>query len=349
MTTIIPIELDDHESDDLWDNWDDHSWQATTWEQDAVEADHARRGGSYYDYTPTTSEITQDILIPEGEFDEYLHDEPFEVSGARLDGYSPRVGEITETPDFHRLPASAPRRSSGKHRLAAPPSALRGGRAALVAMAAGAAVVAVAAQAETADTSAPAPVAAAEATTGGGAADSGPGVASSTPTPDTSMYSDQLAQGAALAKAEQDRINASLPPMFVSPVPLGAYQLTSLYAMRWGSFHAGLDFAAPLGTPIHAATDGVVVEAGPASGFGNWIQVKAADGTITVYGHMYSNGVLVTKGQTVRAGQVIGLVGSDGQSTGPHCHFEVWRNGVTKIDPAPWLAEHGVRLSNYVG
>ena len=142
---------------------------------------------------------------------------------------------------------------------------------------------------------------------------------------------------------------AASRPLFDSPLPLGGYQFTSLYADRWGSFHGGLDLAAPLGTPIHAAADGVVVEAGPASGYGNWIQVKLADGTINMYGHMAASGVLVQKGQKVTAGDVIALVGNEGFSTGPHCHFEVWKNGSTKIDPAPWLAERGVRLANYGG
>ena len=138
-------------------------------------------------------------------------------------------------------------------------------------------------------------------------------------------------------------------PMFESPLPLGSYQLTSAYANRWGSFHGGIDMAAPLGTPIHAVTDGVIKEAGPASGYGNWVQLQADDGTITMYGHMSSSGVLVHAGQRVTAGDVIALVGNEGFSTGPHVHFEVWKNGNTKIDPAPWLARHGVQLANYTG
>ncbi len=315
------------------------------------------RGRRHSTRRTTTSEITQDILIPESEFDAYRHDEPFDVLGAHADDYAVEEYEADEPgeaatagPAFRRVPASQTRRSRGKHRIAAPPRALRSGRVALAAVATGAALAAAVVQINSDDEAAPGtPVPTAD--VGSAAADdTGPGVApASADTPDTGMYGRQLQVGKQLADALAALRNAKLPPEFVSPIPFGHYELTSLYAMRWGVMHAGLDFAAPLGTPIHAATDGVVLEAGPASGFGNWIQVKAPDGTVTVYGHMYSNGVLVHKGETVKAGQVIGLVGSDGQSTGPHCHFEVWLNGKTKIDPAPWLAERGVRLSNYVG
>ena len=71
------------------------------------------------------------------------------------------------------------------------------------------------------------------------------------------------------------------------------------------------------------------------------------DGTILVYGHMYN--VNVHPGQKVRAGDLISWVGNNGQSTGPHCHIEVWQGGKTKIDPQPWLAAHGINLGTYVG
>ncbi|MGC5249087.1 M23 family metallopeptidase [Gordonia sp. DT219] len=337
MTTIIPVVHTD--TTDF--EWDAPDWDPTDWNGPQRKT--------------STSEVTQDILIPEGEFDEYTHHEPFDVLGAEVDEFTDddRAGAVSEQPAFRRVPAGKTKRSGGKHRIAAPPTALRSGRVALVAVAAGAAVAAAMTQAESSDDATPAtPVPAA--TVGdaaAGAADTGPGVApASTQHPqDTGMYSSQLTVGKQLTDAEAARKAAALLPEYMSPIPLGQYQLTSLYAMRWGVMHGGLDFAAPLGTPIHAVTDGVIREAGPASGFGNWIQVQAPDGTITVYGHMFSNGVLVHKGEHVTAGQVIGLVGSDGQSTGPHCHLEVWKDGKTKIDPAPWLAEHGVRMSNYTG
>lgn len=122
---------------------------------------------------------------------------------------------------------------------------------------------------------------------------------------------------------------------------VGAY--TSPYAMRWGVFHGGIDIANAVGTPIVSATDGVVVDAGPAQGFGNWVRVMADDGTMTVYGHMET--IDVSVGQRVIAGQKIAGMGSRGFSTGSHLHFEVHINGgKDRIDPAAWLAQHGIGL-----
>lgn len=117
---------------------------------------------------------------------------------------------------------------------------------------------------------------------------------------------------------------------------------SSGYGARWGVQHRGVDIANSLGTPIVAAMDGTVLEAGPASGFGLWVRIQHDDGTITVYGHM--NSFSVSKGERVKAGDQIAEIGSRGQSTGPHLHFEVWLNGGKKIDPVPWLAERGVHL-----
>lgn len=118
--------------------------------------------------------------------------------------------------------------------------------------------------------------------------------------------------------------------------------MSSCYCTRWGSFHTGVDIAAPLGTPIVAAAAGRVVEAGPAQGFGNWVVVQHPDGTYSVYGHMRT--YEVETGQDVVAGQLIAQVGNEGISTGPHLHFEVRAgssNG-TSEDPLAWLRDHGV-------
>lgn len=123
--------------------------------------------------------------------------------------------------------------------------------------------------------------------------------------------------------------------------------ITSGFGPRWGAEHRGIDLVPPdaLGKPIFAARDGVVIAAGPADGFGNWIVIKHdnVDGKRydTVYGHMAADGVFVKVGDKVKAGQEIGKIGNEGQSTGPHLHFEVWENGHTNftggtaIDPAP--------------
>ncbi|MFD0363015.1 M23 family metallopeptidase [Nocardia sp. GCM10030253] len=125
--------------------------------------------------------------------------------------------------------------------------------------------------------------------------------------------------------------------------PIGGV-LTSNYGMRWGSLHAGLDFADPIGTPIASVTDGTVIETGPASGFGLWVRVQQDDGTIGVYGHV--NDILSTVGQQVRAGDVIATVGNRGFSTGPHLHYEVHQPGVGPIDPMPWLAARGIDVGH---
>lgn len=103
-------------------------------------------------------------------------------------------------------------------------------------------------------------------------------------------------------------------------------------------FHPGIDIAAPLGAPIWAAAAGTVLYAGPAAGFGNEIILLHADGVTTVYGHM--SRLLVTSGP-VRAGQPIALVGSEGESTGPHLHFEVHVRDKL-VDPLQWLTANGV-------
>lgn len=134
------------------------------------------------------------------------------------------------------------------------------------------------------------------------------------------------------------------------PLPEGAYSVSSGFGLReGGEFHQGVDLAAAQGTPISAATDGVVVAAGPASGFGNWIVIDThVNGQLlsTVYGHMFDNGVNVAVGDRVRAGQRIGAVGSAGSDTsGPHLHFEVVPGGRLqggeRIDPIGWLGGVG--------
>jgi murein DD-endopeptidase MepM/ murein hydrolase activator NlpD len=132
---------------------------------------------------------------------------------------------------------------------------------------------------------------------------------------------------------------AAREPKTVLPTP---GRMTTCFCMRWGSMHWGIDLAAPLGTPILAATDGVVVRAGPASGFGNALYIQDADGNVQIYGHMrYYN---VRAGDVVHAGDQIAKVGSQGQSTGPHLHFEIHRGGMTgrPTDPEQWLADRGV-------
>ena len=121
-------------------------------------------------------------------------------------------------------------------------------------------------------------------------------------------------------------------------------RVTSCYGSRWGTLHAGVDIAAPIGTPVFTPEDGIVLDAGPASGFGLAVYVQHGDGTITLYGHV--NQFFVTPGQVVTAGQQIAEVGNRGQSTGPHLHFEVHTGGLyaNRVNPTPWLTARGISL-----
>ncbi|WP_333619777.1 M23 family metallopeptidase [Dietzia sp.] len=118
--------------------------------------------------------------------------------------------------------------------------------------------------------------------------------------------------------------------------------VTSGFEERWGTFHNGTDFGAPLGSPIYAAKSGTVENAGPADGYGLWIRIRTDDGELLEYGHNNENYVSV--GQRVTAGQQIGTVGNRGYSTGPHLHFGVQNAAGQWIDPVPWLAANGVMV-----
>ena len=113
--------------------------------------------------------------------------------------------------------------------------------------------------------------------------------------------------------------------------------LTSSFGMRFhpilgfSRMHQGMDFGAPMGAPIVAATDGVVSFAGRHGGHGNYVRLNHAGGISTGYAHM--SRIIARPGERVRQGQLIGYVGSTGLSTGPHLHYEVFRNGQA-INPA---------------
>ena len=91
-------------------------------------------------------------------------------------------------------------------------------------------------------------------------------------------------------------------------------------------FHYGTDFAADEGTPVLAFADGTVLAAGEDEGYGSYVKLDHGDGFVTLYGHC--SALLVSAGETVQKGQTIALVGSTGQSTGPHLHFELMHNGI---------------------
>lgn len=149
---------------------------------------------------------------------------------------------------------------------------------------------------------------------------------------------------AAEAAARLDALAASRAerePDFALPTE---GRLSTCFCTRWGAMHRGLDLAAPLGTPILAAADGVVLRAGPASGFGYAIYIQDADGNVEIYGHMRY--IFVEAGDVVSAGDLISKVGNEGQSTGPHVHFEIRVGSMTgrPTDPQEWLADRGIEI-----
>jgi murein DD-endopeptidase MepM/ murein hydrolase activator NlpD len=124
-------------------------------------------------------------------------------------------------------------------------------------------------------------------------------------------------------------------------LPLDDYEFTSAYGVRFGKLHAGIDLAAPDGTPYKAVHGGTVTAAGYSGGYGYMITIRQDDGTEMIYAH--SRRVLVNKGDVVKAGQVIGEVGNTGYSYGTHLHLEVHVNG-TPVDPITYLEQHGVSI-----
>jgi murein DD-endopeptidase MepM/ murein hydrolase activator NlpD len=124
-------------------------------------------------------------------------------------------------------------------------------------------------------------------------------------------------------------------------LPLDQYTFTSPFGVRWGKLHAGIDLAAPEGTPYKAVHAGEVTSAGYQGGYGYAITIRNSDGTEVIYAH--SRRLLVKKGEKVKAGQVIGEVGNTGYSYGTHLHLEVHVGGAP-TDPIPYLRDRGVDI-----
>jgi murein DD-endopeptidase MepM/ murein hydrolase activator NlpD len=158
------------------------------------------------------------------------------------------------------------------------------------------------------------------------------------------LHSEEIQKAAAFAEERAEREARLQRPMFVMPTK-GVW--TSGFGYRWGVLHGGIDLANSIGTPIVAASDGVVIAAGPAAGYGNWVKLRHSDGTVTLYGHLSAWNVQV--GDRVWAGDQIAKMGNTGNSTGPHLHFEVLLNGTDRVDPVGWLAKRGLSPGNYSG
>jgi murein DD-endopeptidase MepM/ murein hydrolase activator NlpD len=169
-------------------------------------------------------------------------------------------------------------------------------------------------------------------------------IVSVAPAASAAVHNEELAKGAAFAQERAEREARLTQPLYVMPTK-GAF--TSGFGYRWGVLHGGIDLANSIGTPIYAVSDGVVIDAGPTAGYGMWVKLRHADGTVTLYGHV--NTTLVSVGQRVMAGDQIATIGNRGNSTGPHLHFEVQLGGTERIDPVPWLAQRGLGPGNYVG
>lgn len=123
-------------------------------------------------------------------------------------------------------------------------------------------------------------------------------------------------------------------PMYIMPV--SDYIFTSAFGPRWGTNHNGVDLAVPEGTQVYAASDGKVVQSGWNGGYGISICIEHKNGSMTRYGHLSSNDVCV--GDVVNQGDVIGLSGNTGNSTGPHVHFEIIIDGIP-VDPMQYFEE----------
>lgn len=123
----------------------------------------------------------------------------------------------------------------------------------------------------------------------------------------------------------------------VWPAP-GVYTVSSPFGPRWGSFHGGIDLSVGrAGSTIVAAASGTVTVASNGNaGYGTYVMINHNNGMETLYAHMIYGSICVSTGQYVSAGQPIGIMGSTGNSTGPHLHFEVRING-SKVNPAPYI------------
>ncbi|HET9874856.1 MAG TPA: M23 family metallopeptidase [Mycobacterium sp.] len=237
-------------------------------------------------------------------------------------------------------PSGIPARR-GKHR-GEPTSAVKG-RMLIAAMAAGAAAAAAHAATHPSDTTSPQVALASGASVPGGGtavtASGGMQMVTVKQAANIVVHNEELAKGVAFAQERAEREARLQRPLFVMPTR-GIF--TSNFGYRWGVLHGGIDIANSIGTPILAASDGVVIEAGASAGYGMLVKVRHFDGTVTMYGHV--NSTTVNVGEQVMAGDQIATMGNRGYSTGPHLHFEVLLGGTTRVDPTPWLAKRGIAL-----
>jgi murein DD-endopeptidase MepM/ murein hydrolase activator NlpD len=156
-----------------------------------------------------------------------------------------------------------------------------------------------------------------------------------------------------------DAAKSAEPPTKVisgkAVTPVEHYTITATFGEvgSWARYHTGLDFAAPIGTPVRAALAGTVTHAGYGGAAGSWagdyVTIRHVDGTSTLYAHM--SAAYVEKGQAVITGERIGAIGVTGRSFGPHLHFETYPAGIQPgniykaTDPGRWLAARQVNIA----
>ena len=136
-------------------------------------------------------------------------------------------------------------------------------------------------------------------------------------------------------------VEQAAPDVWLLPLRV-QYQITTLYELRWGEMHWGIDMAAPYGTPFYAIHGGTVILSRYYAGCGNAIQIQHTDGSVSQYCH--ASKLLVEEGQKVDAGDQIGLVGNTGQSYGDHLHIEIHVND-QPTDPMTFLLARGVDIA----
>jgi len=163
---------------------------------------------------------------------------------------------------------------------------------------------------------------------------------------DTPLYRYQLADGRVDYFDAQGRSTRKA----LMRTPIDGARLSSRFGVRrhpvqgYNKMHKGLDFAAPRGTPIYAAGDGVVERASRFSGYGNYVRIRHNSDYSTAYAHLKSYAKGIYAGKRVIQGQTIGFVGSTGLSTGPHLHYEILHNG-KQVNPLSVKLPTGVRLA----
>lgn len=149
-----------------------------------------------------------------------------------------------------------------------------------------------------------------------------------------------LASGARATEVEADSFESAVVRTIAFAAPVEGYDVNSRFGMRRLSYeprarmHEGLDYAAPTGTPVRSAADGVVLRTGDSNSYGRFVEVAHANGVTSFYAHL--SRVEVAAGDRLEAGEPLGRVGATGRVTGPHLHFEIRQAG-EQIDPSEFL------------